>query len=249
MRLIREAVQGGSRLEEGEAGIRGPASSVRNTRARRALRARVATAGFAARVRRERAGHEGRKSPPRRLPLPCSCCSRLRERRARRRRARRGVPWRFPRGRPSRLPPRWLPWWLLLRSRFRRRGLRGLSPVIPVPWVPVLSVSVLPLSTPGRPGPGRWISASLPAPDAVDRGPLGPARGLLRHRLLSPAGRWRDGPVPVGLGAGRAGAAATAVEPPDVRPAPLGNPSDSFSTLARLSKVGSTQPKARRRQR
>ncbi len=39
MRLIREAVQGGSRLEEGEAGIRGPASSVRNTKARRALRA------------------------------------------------------------------------------------------------------------------------------------------------------------------------------------------------------------------
>jgi hypothetical protein len=62
VRLIREAVQEGSRLEEGAAPIRGPASSVRNTKARRALRARVATAGFAARARPEGAGHEeGRK--------------------------------------------------------------------------------------------------------------------------------------------------------------------------------------------
>ncbi len=60
----------------------------------------------------------------------------------------------------------------------------------------------------GSPSKGNTL-----ARDPGDRGPLSPARRLLQHRLLSPPRRWRDGPVPVGLGAGRAGAASASVEP------------------------------------
>ncbi len=88
----------------------------------------------------------------------------------------------------------------------RRWGLGGLGS-----GEPVLPLSVLRL--PVRLLLPRVLGAHLSAADVAIRGSIGPTEGVLRQRLLSPARRWRDRPLSVGLDAGHAGAAPASAEP------------------------------------